>query len=219
MKIWFCCVQAARQGGETPIVDCREIYRRLDPKVRDRFAERGLMYVRNYIEGLDVSWHSFFGTENKTEVEDYCRKAGIDFEWTSGNGLRTRKLCSAVSRHPRTNEMVFFNQIQLHHDSCLDPAVRETLLMMYSNSGFPRNVFYGDGSPIEDSLVSEIRGLYSETAVSFPWRETDILMLDNMLVAHARNPYVGPRRIVVAMGELISQSAFARPVEIDPTNT
>ena len=27
-------------------------------------------------------------------------------------------------------------------------------------------------------------------------------MVDNMLVAHARNPYAGPRKIVVAMGEL-----------------
>jgi hypothetical protein len=211
MKIWFYCVQAARQGGETPIVDCREIYRRLDPKVRDRFAEKGLMYVRNYIEGLDVSWQTVVRTENNSAVEDYCRKAGIAFEWTDGNGLRTRKVCSAVARHPRTNELAFFNQIQLHHASCLDRSVRETLVMMYSSEGFPRNVFYGDGSPIEDSLVSEICGLYSETSVSFPWRETDILMLDNMLVAHARNPYVGPRRIVVAMGELISENAFARP--------
>jgi hypothetical protein len=29
-------------------------------------------------------------------------------------------------------------------------------------------------------------------------------MLDNMLVAHSRNPFVGPRKIVVAMGEMFS---------------
>jgi hypothetical protein len=31
-------------------------------------------------------------------------------------------------------------------------------------------------------------------------------MLDNMLVAHARKPYRGPRKIVVAMGEMIRAS-------------
>jgi hypothetical protein len=29
-------------------------------------------------------------------------------------------------------------------------------------------------------------------------------MLDNMLTAHGRNPYVGSRKIVVAMGEMIN---------------
>lgn len=29
-------------------------------------------------------------------------------------------------------------------------------------------------------------------------------MLDNMLTAHGRNPFAGPRKIVVAMGEMIS---------------
>jgi hypothetical protein len=29
-------------------------------------------------------------------------------------------------------------------------------------------------------------------------------MLDNMLSAHARKPFVGPRKIVVAMGEMFT---------------
>jgi hypothetical protein len=33
-------------------------------------------------------------------------------------------------------------------------------------------------------------------------------MLDNMLVAHARDPFVGPRKIVVAMGDMISQTTI-----------
>jgi hypothetical protein len=30
-----------------------------------------------------------------------------------------------------------------------------------------------------------------------------------MLVAHSRNPYAGPRKIVVAMGEMVNQSELA----------
>ncbi len=67
----------------------------------------------------------------------------------------------------------------------------------------PRNVYYGDGSRIEDSVKDEIRSIYHETAVAFPWRAGDVLMLNNMLTAHARNPYVGARKIVVAMGEMV----------------
>ena len=205
MKIWFFCVKAAEQGGETPIVDCRRVYELMDPALRERFEEKKLMYVRNYTEGLDVNWQTFFHTTDRSVVEDYCRKASIEFEWGNGS-LRTRQICAAVVKHPQTGETVFFNQLQLHHVSCLQPAVRESLLSMVREENLPRNVYYGDGSPIEDSVVQEIRELYFNISVSFQWRAGDILMLNNMLTAHARNPYVGPRKIVVAMGEMMTQA-------------
>ncbi len=40
MKIWFFCLKAAERGGETPIVDCRKVYRLLDPRLRERFARK-----------------------------------------------------------------------------------------------------------------------------------------------------------------------------------
>jgi alpha-ketoglutarate-dependent taurine dioxygenase len=109
-------------------------------------------------------------------------------------------------KHPQTGEMTFFNQIQLHHVACLEPAVREALLSTLKLEDLPRNVYYGDGSPIEDSVVTEISGLYRSNCASFAWRPGDVLMLNNMLMAHARNPYEGERKIVVAMGEMIEQN-------------
>jgi amino acid adenylation domain-containing protein len=202
-KIWFFCVQPAQQGGETPIVDCRKILKLLDTQLRERLEQKQLMYVRNYTDGLDVSWQDFFHTSDKATVEKYCRQARIEFEWLPGNGLRTRKVRPAITKHPKTGEKVFFNQLQLHHVSCLEPAVRESLLSMFGEENLPRNVYYGDGSPIEDSVMSEIGVIYQEAQVSFPWQQGDIVMLDNMLTAHGRNPYVGSRKIVVAMGEMI----------------
>jgi len=52
--------------------------------------------------------------------------------------------------------------------------------------------------------MDDIRELYRRLAVSLPWQEGDILMLDNMLTAHGRNPYLGERKIVVAMGEMMN---------------
>jgi hypothetical protein len=98
---------------------------------------------------------------------------------------------------------VFFNQIQLHHVSSLEPGVRESLLSMMKVEDLPRNVYYGDGSPIEDSVVQYLTEMYRRNAVSFPWEERDVLMLNNMLVAHSRNPFVGERKIVVALGNLV----------------
>lgn len=203
LKIWFFCVQPAQQGGETPIVDCRKAYQTLNPKLRERLAEKQLMYVRNYTDGLDVSWQDFFKTNDKTVVENYCRQAKIDFEWYEGNGLVTRQVRPALAVHPKTGEPVFFNQIQLHHIAYLDAEVRESLLSLYGEKKLPRNVYYGDGTFIEDSVIAEINEVYRQCTTSFPWQKGDILMLDNMLAAHGRNPYVGERKIVVAMAEIM----------------
>jgi len=206
LKICFYCVEAAAHGGETPIVDCRKLYQLLDPSLRGRFEHKGIMYVRNYIEGIDVSWQSFFRTTDKAEVEQFCRDAAIGFQWKQGNQLRTSQIRPAVMPHPKTGEMLFFNQLQLHHVSCLDPAIRESLLSTFTVEDLPRNVYYGDGTPIEDSVIEEIREASRQATTAFPWQPRDILILDNMRIAHGRNPYTGARKVVVAMGEMMTDA-------------
>ena len=65
----------------------------------------------------------------------------------------------------------------------------------------PANTYYGDGSPIEPEVLDEIRDAYGSATVSSAWRRGDILLLDNMLTAHSRTPYVGERKILVGMSE------------------
>jgi alpha-ketoglutarate-dependent taurine dioxygenase len=203
-KINFFCVTAAAQGGATPIVDCRKVYQGLNRKIRDKFAQDGVLYVRNFCEGLDVSWHRFFGTGDRAAIERACSKQGMTCEWTTSDGLRVKQRCRAVLRHPKTGEMSFFNQVQLHHVHCLDPEVRQSLLSIFEPEDLPRNVYYGDGSTIEDSVMDHIGEIYEKYAVRFGWRHGDLISLDNMLTAHARDPYVGPRKILVALGDMIN---------------
>jgi alpha-ketoglutarate-dependent taurine dioxygenase len=203
MWIWFYCIKAAKEGGESPIVDCRRLYQLMDPQIRDEFDRKGLMYVRNFSDGIDVSWQEFFGTSNRSQVDNYCRAAGINFEWKRETDLCIRQQSDAVIIHPQTGEKVFFNQLQLHHVSCLPPEVRESLLSMMKEDDLPRNVYYGDGSPIHDSVMRQVNELYRQNAVSFRWQERDVLMLNNMMVAHSRNPFIGERKIVVALGNLV----------------
>jgi alpha-ketoglutarate-dependent taurine dioxygenase len=201
MKIWFYCQQAAPEGGETPIADSRAVYRAMPAELRDRFAEKGLMYVRNTGNGLDVPWQQVFGTEDRGEVEAYCRDHGIDCEWKADGELRTRQLCQGTIAHPVSGEMLWFNQAHLFHVSNLEPEVRSTLMELVDEPDLPRNVYYGDGSPIEDETLATVRAVLEANKISFPWQAGDVLMLDNMLTAHARAPFKGPRKVIVAMAE------------------
>jgi alpha-ketoglutarate-dependent taurine dioxygenase len=209
LKQLFYCVQPAAQGGETPIVDGRVVYEQLDPEIRERFARRRVMYTRTFVDGLDVSLQDFFGTGDRAAIERICREAGMTVRWQNGSELRTERVGPGVAKHPKTGDTVFFNQVQAHHVSLLKPEVRESLLAMFGEERLPRNVYYGDGTPIGAVEMREIVAVYDRHAVSFAWQRGDILLLDNMLTAHSRNPFVGPRKIVVAMGEMIAADSVA----------
>ena len=201
LKIFFLCLTPPARGGATPIADGRRIYQRMDPAVRERLAERKIMYVRNFGDGLGISWQTAFQTEELRDLEEFCRRNLIELEWKGDGRLRTRSVRPALARHPRTGEMVWFNALISSHDSTLAPGVRETLLTEFGADGLPKNVFYGDGSLLEAETLAEVRRAVAEETVSFPWEKGDLLMLDNMLVAHGRAPYEGPRRVVVGMSD------------------
>lgn len=199
MKIFFYCETPAADGGETPIADSRRVFARIDPRIRERFIRKQIMYSRNYDEGLDLSWTTVFQTTDRSQVEAYCREAGIDFEWLDGNRLRTRQVCQAAVVHPITGAWVWFNQAHLFHISSLEPSVRAAMSSTYEVHEYPRNAYYGDGSAIEDEVLESIREAYREETIVFPWETGDVLMLDNMLMAHGRQPFMGQRKVVVAM--------------------
>ena len=106
-----------------------------------------------------------------------------------------------------TKEKSFFNQIQLHHFSFLEHDVKAHFLEICDQDELPRNVFYGDFSPLEQEVVDVISELYESCAVRFDWQPGDVVMLDNMLAAHARDPFEGKRKISVAMGDIYQPGA------------
>ncbi|MFP3179568.1 MAG: TauD/TfdA family dioxygenase [Paraburkholderia sp.] len=198
--IWFYCDIAAEQGGATPVADSRRVYERLDPALRRHFADKQVMYVRNYGNGLDLPWEQVFGTDERDKVEQYCRANRIDYEWLDdGEALRTRQVCQSELRHPVTGETVWFNQAHLFHVSNLPPAIREALLEVVDEAYLPRNTFFGDGTPIDAAMLDEIRAVYRDTMLSFDWHAADTLILDNLLMSHGRAPFAGKRRVLVAM--------------------
>jgi alpha-ketoglutarate-dependent taurine dioxygenase len=201
MKLFFLCVTAADEQGETPIADSRLMFERIDAEIRQKFIEKKVMYVRNYGSEIDLPWQNVFQTTSKREVEEFCQRSDIKFEWLGGDRLRTKQLCQSVAKHPQTGESIWFNQANLFHVGSLPSEVRNALLSNYGEENLPRNAYFGDGELIEASVIEHINGVYEQTAVNFPWQKGDVLMLDNMLTAHGRNPFKGQRKIVVGMAQ------------------
>ncbi len=213
-KVFFYCVKPAAHGGETPLACSRKVFDLIDPAIRDEFIARKVMYVRNFGDGLHRPWQDFFKTQDRVEVDAYCSKAGIEPEWIGANRLRIRQVCQSVVTHPETGAVVWFNQAHAFHVSSLDPAVRSVLLSEMDEADIPRNAYYGDGTPIADETIAAIQEAHRRATILFPWQARDVLLVDNMAVAHGRAPFSGPRQILVAMSEPYSSHVPA-PEERD----
>ena len=201
-KLFFYCDIAPGSGGRTPITDDRELIDHIDPAIKEEFLAKKVMYVRNYGEGVDLPWQEAFQTEDRAEVEAYCAKAGATVEWKGENLMRTRTVRQVLATHPETGDTVWFNHAHMFHSSNLTPEVRSALQSEFAPDEMPRNAFFGDGTEIPDEVPQHIRQLYEDRAVRFTWEEGDVLLVDNFLSSHGREPFEGPRRILVSMAEL-----------------
>ncbi|HEX7312762.1 MAG TPA: TauD/TfdA family dioxygenase [Pyrinomonadaceae bacterium] len=200
-KIFFYCDTPSQAGGETPIVSCRNVTRRIPVAVRERFAEKNWMYVRNFGDGFGLPWQTVFQSTDRETVQAHCQRNGIDAHWKPGDRLRTSAVRPATANHHHTGEPLWFNHATFFHVTTLEPTIRQLLLSEFDEEDLPINSYYGDGSRIEDSVMDELRGIYLEEEVKFPWQKGDVLILDNMLAAHGRESFAGQRKILVGMSE------------------
>lgn len=213
-KLFLYCGHPAEAGGETPLADVRRVLARIRPETRRAFAARGVEYVRNFGTGIfGPSWQSAYQTEDREEMAAYCRASDISVEWLGPDRVRTRQTRPAILRHPETGELVWFNHAAALHVSTLPKRVHKRIQKLFKEEDFPTNSYYGDGSPIEPDVLDEIRQAYLQEAAPVEWQRGDVLLLDNLLVAHGRSPFRGRREVAVAMSQPMAWS------EVNPVAT
>jgi alpha-ketoglutarate-dependent taurine dioxygenase len=198
---FFCEVQPGG-GGATPLVDGRLWLESLSPEIRDAFAD-GVCYVQNLHDGMGFgkSWQDTFETESKATVEKFLDGSGSEWRWKADGGLRVKSVRPAVARHPVTGTEVWFNQADQWHPSGLGDETAAELATLLPEDEIPQNVTFPDGSAIPAEYVRQIQEAGLAGAVNVDWRRGDLLLIDNMLVAHGRRPFTGSRRVLVAMSD------------------
>jgi alpha-ketoglutarate-dependent taurine dioxygenase len=206
MALFFYCIQPPRERGATPLSDIRQVLKKIDPSVREEFSRRGWMLVRNFDAEFGLPWQEVFNTQDRDEVMRYCSANAIDAEWKGNNRLRTTAVRNAIYRHPETRDEVWFNHAAFFHLSTLPSYAQEGLRELFAEEGLPNNTYFGDGEIIPDDAMEHIRACYRDCGARFDYREGDVLVVDNMLTAHGREPFTPPREIVVAMTEPITAS-------------
>jgi alpha-ketoglutarate-dependent taurine dioxygenase len=196
MRILFFCLKPPVSGGETPIADSRKVLQFISEKTRARFAEKGIMYVRNLVDGLGLSWRDVYQSAEKKVAEEYCTRHNIEYTWFGDNHFRISWKKPAILSHPYTGEAIWFNHGFFFNAWNLPEEVR---MGIEDPSQYPSDTFYGDGTPIEKEVIGELREAFEKAKVVYPWEKGDVLLLDNMLMSHGRSSFTGERKILVSM--------------------
>ena len=210
----FACLRAPTDGGATAVADSPIVLDALPTELIERFEREGWLLTRNYNDEIGASFAEAFGTEDRGAVESYCRANAIEFQWQPDGGLRTRQRRSAVVRHPVTGQRCWFNQIAFLNEWTIDPEVREYLVDVYGPDGLPFNTRFSNGDPIGEDVVALLNRVYEANTAREPWQAGDLMLVDNVRTAHSREPYEGPREVLVAMADAVRLADCSPTVEV-----
>ncbi|HYZ08344.1 MAG TPA: TauD/TfdA family dioxygenase [Pseudonocardiaceae bacterium] len=210
----FACLGAPTDGGATAVANSPTVLDALPNELVERFEREGWLLTRNYNDEIGASFVEAFGTEDRGAVESYCRANAIEFQWQPDGGLRTRQRRSAVVRHPATGQRCWFNQIAFLNEWTIDSEVREFLVDVYGADGLPFTTRFGNGDPIGEDIVQLLNRVYEINTVREPWQAGDLMLVDNVRTAHSREPFEGPREVLVAMADAVRLADCSPTVEV-----
>jgi len=214
-KVGFYCEHASEQGGETPLVDSRQILKEIPDDIIKIFEDKGIIYhrkmlylssLRNFFgKGLSSinasTWNYAFETDNKYDVEAACKKLGLTYTWNSDRSLTTEARVSAIQKHPKTAEKIWFNTIHffIHEKYMFGNYLGPIIRFFRKLTGEKFEVFFGDGKIISPSMKKQVLDIIDKNTWTFQWQKGDVLIIDNYLCMHGRNPFVGHRKIYAGL--------------------
>ncbi|THA25970.1 TauD/TfdA family dioxygenase [Streptomyces sp. RKND-216] len=194
----FACAVAPTTGGQTPLADSRAVLRRVPGDLAGRLEREGVRYVRNYTPGVGIAWQDALGC-GEQGLADYAERTHTEVTRVGDDHLRTVALRPAVARHPESGAWVWFNQATSFHVSTVGEDLAEEMVRQLGHDRLPKTTEAGDGTRFTTDELTSIRAAFAAETTTFDWQRGDVLLVDNMLVAHGRAPFTGDREIRVAM--------------------
>jgi alpha-ketoglutarate-dependent taurine dioxygenase len=195
-RLFFYCEIPAATGGQTSLASSRDIMTALPERIVDRFREKEVTYVRHFHPSLPIgkSWQATYGTDDRAQAESLIASQGSEYDWLDGDVLRVTTRRHALTRHPETGDELWFNQAEQWHPSALKPSARAMFAELVGRARMPHDCVHGDGSPLDEAELEEIRRALNGSKLLFDWHAHDLLVIDNVLMMHGREAFAGERK-------------------------
>jgi len=208
-RIAFFAKKVAEEGGETIIADMRKITSEMPASIRGKLEKLGIENVRNFAAKTGSTqetrlmdkrgWDFAFYTESEKEVEEICARRHMRPYWHEDGSLTVFNLEDAFVTHPGTNERVYRGGVHIAHffRGSYDNTGQAAELRQQQK--FPSGAYLGDGSELPPEEDAQFQQLVDKFTYSWPWHDGDIMILDNLLTGHGRNPFSGTRATEVSL--------------------
>lgn len=208
--IFFYGHHAPKSGGESPISSSLELFNRAQQEIPDfiaEVAEKGILSRVTYktekqYEG-GSTLRQAFGKEIvegddedakkrkiEAQIERYGRGKYTTWDWTDDGLVLTHRL-PVIRTQPGTNLPSLFTGLASYWKRAqVDLDARRNVTQQ----------LYGDGSVIPEKYLAHLAKITDEIRVLHRWQEGDVLVYDNIIAQHGREPWQGDQsdRVVLA---------------------
>jgi hypothetical protein len=216
-RIAFFCVQPGLSGGSSTLGDMRKVTRAIPAELMRKAQAHGWQLRRTLTSeekspkkaGIQKPWSEVFGTKSRSEAEQIAGGKGWRIDWLEHDTMRLwQEVLPATRVHPANHAQVWFNQIHFFAPICMsrwaqrDGRAEDHARLIQERRRSPEmidEVFFGNGERVSDQDALKIAAILERAEVEIRLATSDLLILDNILVAHGRTAFSGKRDVLVAL--------------------
>ncbi len=205
-RIAFFSHKTAPVGGETLIGDVRKLIDAMAPEVLAKIRLLGTRMARNFgppSDNLDGTyahmdqrgWNQSFFTDDPAQVEAICIERGLEPVWYEDGSLAVFNKLEPFVVHPETGKELYRSVLHMKPQA----ENLELGAQVGKIKKFATGATLGNGERLQADEMAHMEEILDQVTYSWPWRDGDVMVLDNLQVWHGRNPYEGPRDVQVAL--------------------
>ena len=213
----FYCELPPNNGQKTNLfVDMREFTANLPNELKSRYRGRRARLQRTlksseqeaFSQG-EKSWQEALGTGDHQEAALIAQERGWELTWKDDDSL---VILQEPARFFRTHlihgelwctQAMLINPVTYRRDAVRDGRLSHVEKLDQVRAEAPDTInqmFLENGNSIPDTDVECWYDLILEMETHFALEQGEVIILDNMLVAHGRGAFEGPREMFAALG-------------------
>ncbi|KGO46871.1 Taurine catabolism dioxygenase TauD/TfdA [Penicillium expansum] len=219
--ILFYGHHAPSKGGESPISSSLELFNRAQQEIPEfiaEVAEKGILSkvtyrVEKQYEGGSTLKQAFGkeiqdGDDEETkrrkieaQIARYGRGEHTTWEWTDDGLVLTHRL-PVIRTQPGTNLPTLFTGLAAYWKRTqFDAEARKKVTQQ----------LFGDGTPIPEKYLEHLAKITDDIRVLHHWQEGDVLVYDNIIAQHGREPWQGEQSDRVILASLFDGESVPGP--------
>jgi len=213
----FAMKKQAENDGATLLVDNVEVTKLLSPTLRRKMAS-GVRYTRilhpeaaSGDADFYTSWQGAFQTADVVAAFERVSADGGALEALNDKKRFRHTMWGPVFyTHPTYGE-IYFSSILNRHGSWLDGHAVFGQMPLQER---PYHCLWANGAELAPGELDELRGVHEQCTKEVMLAEGDVLVLDNLRIAHGRTPWQGgSRQMGLLLSELVPREVHRTPPE------